>query len=77
MFLRFLFYAFLFYLAYKVLFGLIIPLYRTTRQVKRGIRQMQEHMRSQAGPYPEEPVQQKVKADPGKGGDYIEFEEIK
>jgi len=75
MFLRFLFYAFLIYMAYKLLFGLVIPLYRTTRQVKRGIRQMQEQMR-QGGAPPEEPVQQ-VKPKPRAEEDYIDFEEVK
>ena len=48
MILRFLFYAFLIYLAYKLLFELVIPLYRTTKKIKRGIREMQEKMEHHA-----------------------------
>lgn len=81
MILRFLFYAFLFYMLYKLIFDFIIPLYRTTRQVKRGFREMNERMRSAAGPFgpqethpprPQQPVSKKT-----EGGDYIDFEEIK
>lgn len=69
---------FLAYLAYQVIFKLIIPIYRTTRQVKRTFRDMQERMQSQSGtadPYHSntQPLPQKDKV----AGDYIEFEEVK
>lgn len=78
MILRFLFYAFLFYLAYRLLFDLVLPIYRTTRQVRRGFREMQDRMNQHAQPFRPETgpaPQQKVQSD--KAGDYIEFEEIK
>ena len=75
---RFLFYAFLIYLGYKLLFELVIPLFRTTRKIKRGIREMQQkmeqHAQQQQGPGSS---QQETQATKPKAGDYIDFEEIK
>lgn len=79
--LSFLFYAFLVYLAYRILFGLVIPLYRTTRKVKRSFREMQEKMQQQQAQYHEAySTQDKRRTANTKGaepGDYIEFEEVK
>ena len=79
MILRFLFYAFLLYLAYKLVFHFIIPVYRTTRKLKRGFREMQERMQQHAGPSAHQQPQQDPAHDRKKtgAGDYIEFEEIK
>jgi hypothetical protein len=76
---RFLLYAFLIYLAYRVVFHLIIPLYKTTRQVKKQFREMHKNMedhinqqqsyQQNASPKPED------KKEPA--GDYIDFEEVK
>jgi hypothetical protein len=76
--LRILLYAFLIYLAYKIVFDLIIPVYRTTKQVKKGFKEMNErmndHIKQQQGQaaQPEPP-----KKPTEKSGDYIEYEEIK
>jgi hypothetical protein len=76
--LRFLFYAFLFYLAFKLVFDLIIPIYRTTRQVKKGIREMKDRMGQTPGPFQEQPRPQvRQESNNNNKGDYIEFEEIK
>ena len=76
MFLKFLFYAFLIYLAWKLIFDLVIPVVRTTRQVKRGFREMREKMEQHQftgqGPTPQP---QTKKND--ISGDYIEYEEVK
>jgi hypothetical protein len=75
---RILLYAFLIYLAYKIVFDLIIPVYRTTKQVKKGFKEMNERMndyRNQQSPQPAQPEQPKKSTD--KSGDYIEYEEIK
>ena len=75
---RILLYVFLIYLAYKIIFDLIIPVYRTTKQVKKGFKEMNERMndyRNQQGPQPAQPEQPKKSTD--KSGDYIEYEEIK
>jgi hypothetical protein len=75
---RFLFYCFLAYTLYQLIFKFIIPLYRTTRQVKKGFREMQErmnqHMQRQQ-PYAEQPGQPHPNQN-DKLGDYIEFEEV-
>lgn len=49
MFLRYLFYAFLIYLAYRLVFDLIIPVYKTTRQVKRQFQEMSARMNRSEG----------------------------
>jgi hypothetical protein len=76
---KFLLYAFLIYLGYLLVFRIIIPVYITTRKVKKGFREMQsrmeEQMRQQQQAYRPEPTPQPKKQAP-KSGDYIEFEEI-
>ena len=42
--LRYLFFAFLIYLAYRLVFHFIIPIYKTTRQVKKQFREMHSRM---------------------------------
>jgi hypothetical protein len=77
---KILLYAFLIYIGYRFIFGLVIPVYRTTRQVKKQFREMNnrmnEYMKQQEQPFnpderpePQKPTERK--------GDYIEFEEIK
>jgi hypothetical protein len=77
--LQFIFYAFLAYILYKLVFSFIIPVYKTTRQVRRGFRQMQEQMNQyQNGPYQQtssEQYSQTTKEN--TKGDYIDFEEVK
>ncbi|HKC35949.1 MAG TPA: hypothetical protein VKB95_07795 [Chitinophagaceae bacterium] len=77
--LRYLFYAFLIYLAYRLVFHFIIPIYKTTRQVKKQFSEMhgrmEDHMNQQQAhqqtstPSPENKKEQ--------AGDYIDFEELK
>jgi hypothetical protein len=71
--LSYIFYFFLAYLAYQLVFKFILPIYRTTRQVKRGFNEMKERMNGHA------PDEAAPKATPkGKPiGDYIDFEEVK
>lgn len=77
-FFRILVYAFLVWLAYKFVFEFIIPIYRTTRQVKKSFREMNdrmnEHMQKQQEQFDRKEEPQKPTQKPG---DYIEFEEIK
>jgi hypothetical protein len=76
--LRYLLYALLIWFLYNLIFRFIIPLYQTTRQVKKKFREMHENMENQARQqqgYTEPPKQ---KPNPAKSsGDYIDFEEIK
>ncbi len=75
---RFLFFVFLFYLGYKLLFELIIPLYRTTTRIKRGIREMQQKMEHQGQQSQgQSSSQQQTQSAKPATGDYIDFEEIK
>ena len=80
MILKFIFFAFLLYLAYKLVFDLIIPVYRTTKKVKRGFREMQEKMQQQADQYNGRPSNDTGSTPATKSnqvGDYIDFEEVK
>jgi hypothetical protein len=76
---KILFYGFLLYLAYRLIFNFIIPIYKTTKQVKRSFRDMQEQMHQHTDPY----YQQRQNDTPtpktasSKTGDYIDFEEVK
>ena len=78
--LRLAFELFVLYLIYKLIFELIIPLAKTTKQVKKQFgdmnAQMQEKMNQQQknGNYNtrDTPVQPKSKNE-----DYIDFEEVK
>lgn len=79
---RYIFFAFLIFLAYRFIFGFIIPIYRTTRQVKRQFRDVQERMQEQYNNANiQEEEQRQYQSKPGnptsKVGDYIDFEEIK
>ncbi len=81
--LRIILIALMIYLAYRVIFHLVIPIYRTTKQVKKGFREMQEQMneqmrqqqQEQASAYPNEQPSSYNKKAPAE--DYIDFEEIK
>lgn len=80
--LKYLFYIFLAYMLYQVVFKLIIPIYRTTRQVKRSFRDMQEQMNAHAQAQGRPPVDETVNTNTNgtqqkKTGEYIDFEEIK
>lgn len=81
--LRIILIALMIYLAYRVIFHLVIPIYRTTKQVKKGFREMQEQMneqmrqqqQGQSSAYTQEQSSANNKKAPAE--DYIDFEEIK
>ena len=76
--LSFIFYAFLIFLAYKLVFGFIIPVFKTTRKIKKSFSEMQERMQQQAAPDKHYTATQEKEMDKkNKAGDYIEFEEVK
>ena len=79
MILRFIFYAFLFYLAYKLVFDFIIPIFKTTRRIKKGFREMQERMQQPDDPHHRQNGNQHdaVNNEKSHAGDYIDFEEVK
>jgi hypothetical protein len=77
--LRFLFYAFLLYLAFRLVFDFILPMYRTTKRIRKGFREMQERMNRHTEPYQQEnySTPHPSNSTRGSAGEYIDFEEIK
>lgn len=77
---KLLFYILIGYILYKLVFGFIIPVYNSTKQVRRQMRDMQQHLRDQFQQQQQEqpaPSPAKEPAKPRDKGDYIDFEEIK
>jgi hypothetical protein len=63
---------------YKVVFDLIIPVYKTTQKIKRGFKDVHNQMQDQTNQ--QQPSQQSASTkSPAKekAGDYIDFEEVK
>ncbi|MES2880541.1 MAG: hypothetical protein V4676_00230 [Bacteroidota bacterium] len=77
MILSFLFYAFLAFVLYKLIFNFIVPVYRTTKKIKKGFREMNETLRNQNNGFSQQQSPPEQKTEAGKKGDYIEFEEVK
>ncbi len=78
--LRLLFELFIVYLLYKFIFDFIIPVYKTTKQVKQKMNDVHQRMQENQGgpvndPYKKEP-QTEVHKRPAHE-DYIDYEEIK
>ncbi len=71
------FYLFLAYLLYNLIFKFVLPVYRTTRQVKRSFKDMQSRMQGQQQQAPVQERTAKKPAAKAAAGDYIEFEEVK
>jgi len=76
---RVLFELFILYLVYKLVFDFIIPVYRTTKQVKQKVGEMQSRMNEHM-----EQQRSNARADASTNSaskpareDYIEFEEVK
>lgn len=68
--------GFIIYLAYKFIFGLLLPVSKAASQIKDNMRKMQENQQQQSRP-PEENTQAKSETPPVTGGEYIDYEEIK
>jgi len=74
---KILFYGFLIYLVYQLVFNFIIPVYKTTKQVKKGFREMHDKMNEKARDQ-QNAAEASSNSSPKKSvGDYIDFEEIK
>lgn len=70
-------YILLAYVLYRFITGFVIPVYKTTKQVKKGFQQMQQHMNEQMQKQQTQ-AQPQQNSEPKKPiGDYIEFEEVK
>jgi len=81
---RYLLYAFVIYLLYRLIFHFIIPVYKTTKQVKKQFRDIHSKMEEQMNGFTkpmnngEKQGFESKKSTPTKqGGDYIDFEEVK
>lgn len=87
--LRALLYFFLIYLGYQFIFKFLIPVFRTTQQVRKGIREMSTPMNQSDG---NQRMNEFAKAEQNSSssqtrsadksskeptGDYIDFEEVK
>ncbi len=73
---------FLIYVFYKLIFDFIIPVYRSSKKIKKQFGEMQSKMQSsmnsfqnQQKPSQHKPSQPEFPVE--KEGDYIEFEEVK
>ena len=76
--LTYLFYFLLAFSLYQLIFKFILPIYRTTRQVKKGFREMQERMQQGAAqPSRTQKNNANVRTSKEQEGDYIDFEEVK
>jgi Sec-independent protein translocase protein TatA len=81
--LKVLFELFLLYLAYKLVFELIIPAVQVTSQMKRKMSDMQEQLHRQQAEQARQAEQTgrrtatPVEPSPARAGDYIDFEEVK
>lgn len=78
--LRFLFYAFLLYLAFRLVFDFIIPVVKTTRRIRKGFREMHDRMNQSTGQYHQQDnytKQDQSNNNKGGVGEYIDFEEVK
>jgi hypothetical protein len=78
---RYILLALVLYVVYKVVFDVIVPVFRATRHVRRQFRDMQQqHMQQQGQQAPTSQApgyQQTTQPKKQPSGDYIDFEEIK
>ena len=75
---RVLLYFFLIYLAYQFIFKFIIPVYKTTQQVKKSFRKMHDNMNDFAnGQQASSQKAQSSNDSKESVGDYIDFEDVK
>ncbi len=70
------------YIAYKVVFDLVIPIFRATQKIRRQFgdiqQQMQDQMNATQNGHPHQPASQpSATPQQSRAGDYIDFEEVK
>ncbi len=64
------------YLLYRFVFHFLIPVSRAAGAMKKGMKEFQEQMNQRAQEFQQQTQPQQPQPAP-KGGDYIEFEEVK
>jgi len=72
---RYILYALLIWFVYKLIVGLIIPIYKTTKQVKKQFREMHEQMQEKVRQQQDRTPPPKPQ-EPAPKGDYLDFEEV-
>ena len=78
--LKIIFYTFILWLLYKLIFDFIVPIYQSTKQVRRQMGDIQERMRQQFEQQQQAAEPQRPQATAAKKADkndYLDFEEIK
>ena len=72
---------FLIYILYKFIFDFIIPIYNTTKKVKKQFGDMQEKMQDQMNTFNKQTQQARPPVPPvqtqGAKEDYIDYEEVR
>lgn len=63
------------YFLNKFIFDFLVPLFRTTNQIQRQMKTMQEQMKANQGTAAKEPEKEKRSQAPEH--EYIDFEEVK
>ncbi len=76
---KFLLVGFLLYLVYNFIFKLVMPIYKTTKQVRQQFGDMQQQMQNKFGgnQQPQQPIKPTAQPTPKIDKDYIEYEEVK
>lgn len=68
---------FLIYLLYKLIFDFIIPIYESSKKIKKQFGEMQDRMENDINNYQNRQKTSSTAQAPKKEGDYIDFEEVK
>jgi len=77
---RFVFYAIVFFLLYKLVFDFIIPIFMTTTKMRNQFNQARQQMQEEQQQTNQQQGETGKNSSPGnaaKIGEYIEFEEIR
>jgi hypothetical protein len=64
------------YIIYKLIFGFIIPLYRSAKNMRQQFNDLQSKMQQQQQPGSVNANDAEIKQTPVKEGEYIEYEEV-
>ena len=72
--LRYILLGFTIYFAYRFIVGFVVPVYKTTKQVKKQFNAMREQQEQYTQSTTPEPEKKSTRANKS---DYIDFEEIK
>lgn len=68
---------FLIYLLYKLIFDFIIPIYESSKKIKKQFGEMQDKMENDINNYQNRQKTSSTAQATKKEGDYIDFEEVK